>query len=221
MFTAIISLLTGSLGGGLLNALSQGINIFRESRERKYELARMKLEAGLKIALKKAHVEGEIDLTEAEAFVEGQKASGRERPLVQTVYIEEMLKHWYTAWLATLLVVLMGLIDVVKTAIRPGLAIYVVGIATYFGYLMYMTLNASLSSSGQVVDAVKAMAMVEMMVASIFHLTGIVVGYYFSDRTNAKFIREQFKRNNPVQPEELRERIERTGFLTRMKGKIL
>lgn len=210
MFTAIISLLTGSLGGGLLNALSQGINIFREGRERKHELARMKLDVDLKIRLSNAKIEGAISLTEAEAFVEGQKALGKERPLVQTVYIEEMLKHWYTAWLATLLVVLMGLIDVIKTAIRPGLAIYVVGVTTYFGYLIYTTFNDSLGTTGQVVDAVTAMALVEIMVLGAFHLTGVVIGYYFSDRTNAKFIQEMYRQKNLIDPKEkvgLKEKI--------------
>ena len=52
------------------------------------------------------------------------------------------------------------------------------------------------------VNAITAMALVEIMVLGAFHLTGVVIGYYFSDRTNAKFIQEMYKQKNLIDPKE-------------------
>jgi len=216
MFEAILSLATGGLLGGALNLVKEVINLFRQRQANKQELALLETRTRLKIQLNKARIDGEIDLEETKAFTEGVKGLAQERPLVQTVYIEEMMKHWYSGWLAALLIILMGLIDVVKAAIRPGLTIYLMGGATYVIYVGQQILDKVLGTSGIIMPVEKLMDLNEIATLAVLHLAGVAAGFYFSDRGNAKFIQEMYKQKGFVEPEpEIKRKV---GLKKRVKN---
>jgi hypothetical protein len=94
--------------------------------------------------------------------------------------IKLLFESKWTAWLGSILVFIMGVVDILRAMMRPGITIALMYITGYITYQHLMILDAKQDLMDQ--------AMLMMVVESIIYLTFTVVGWWFGDRTIAKYI---------------------------------
>ncbi len=109
-----------------------------------------------------------IDATEAQAFT----ASFQHDKAAYSVGAIDKLKGWWGQCMRFLL----GLVDVIRGLVRPGLTVYLCAVTT----LMY--LEASQRLGAEDLTAAQALELVKMIVATVLYLTTTCVLWWFGTR---------------------------------------
>lgn len=182
--SAIAGIFSG-VGGSLITNI---FNFFNSKQKNKHELAmgelRIKeMQAESDANIKEIEIQSEIqkELAAQESFNISQKYGNKS--LVNSEMIKLLFESKWTAWLGSILVFVMGIVDIIRAFIRPGITIVLMYIT---GYITYQHL--------QILDANQALldqAMLMMVVESIIYLTFTVVGWWFGDRTIAKYLHKK------------------------------
>jgi hypothetical protein len=130
--------------------------------------------------IKEITIQGEInqEIANQASFDLSQKY-GNER-LIDSPMILKLFDSKWTKWAGVFLVILMGIVDVVRTAMRPAITIvlmYITAAITY-QHILIMEENQKIVTPEMLI----------MIVDSIIYLTFTVVGWWFGDRTIGKFV---------------------------------
>lgn len=183
MTSAIAGIFSGVLG----NILTSVFNLWTSKERNKHEreMARIRideLKAESEANIQELEVEGDIkkELANIESFNLSQRYGNRS--LISSEMIEVLLgsKWLFVQILGGILVFFMGLIDMLRAAIRPVITIVLMYITSYITYNHLQILNANT----EIMDA----AMLAMVFDNVIYLTFTVVGWWFGDRTIGKYI---------------------------------
>ena len=139
------------------------------------------------IAITRAKVEGEEELSDANAYVEGQKAASKK--LFGNKWIDKLLSiegFWrvLTVPVATFVALLFGFVDFLSNLMRPALTAYLTGMSTW------ITIHAWKIMKMESVDVttIQAVQIFNDTTSIIVYLTVSCVTFWFSDRRMAKTI---------------------------------
>lgn len=179
--SAIAGILSG-VGGTLITNI---FNLFNTKEKNK----QARLMADIRIKELKAESDANIQELEVQADIQKELAAQESfdisqkhgnKALLNSQMIEAMLqsKWWVVNWLGGLMVFCMGIIDLLRAAIRPGITIvlmYITGTITY-QHLEIMNANKELVTPEMLV----------LIIESIIYLTFTVIGWWFGDRTIGK-----------------------------------
>jgi len=195
MITEVITAIFGGGITGLFGTLVTSVLNFFSQRERnkhEKEMARIQIDmlraqtdASIKIV--QAQVQGAVELQDSVAFTKSQQY-GNDR-IFSSSWIDKMLavKGW-TAWLsypiAYIIIILFGLVDFLKSLMRPGITLYMMAASTWITYTAWKMIQAA----NQPVDLTKALSLYETVVIIIIYLTVSCVTWWFGDRRVAKFL---------------------------------
>lgn len=184
--TGLISGLAGILsgvGGALITNL---FNLFTTKQKNKHEIdlidariREMTKEAELHIQEVQIQADIQQEISSQKSFDLSMEYGNK--ALVDSDMILKLFESKWTAWLGSLLVFLMAVVDVVRAAMRPAITIVlmlITGVITW-QHLQIVNANTTLVTG----------AMITMILESIIYLTFTVVGWWFGDRTISKFVR--------------------------------
>uniref|UniRef100_A0A6M3KI70 Uncharacterized protein n=1 Tax=viral metagenome TaxID=1070528 RepID=A0A6M3KI70_9ZZZZ len=208
----LTSLFTGPIGAiftGVFGSLISNVfNYFKEKQLHKQKLellvqARADREIDHRFALeeadknmqiRKAEIEGAIDLKEAEGFIKSQE--GINTLLLKASIMERMLDNkgkmrWATIPIGLLIALLFGMVDFVKHMMRPGLTLFLI---IMFANVLRKAL-AILENANYVWAPDQAVEIVMIAVNASTLLTVTAVSWWFCDRQISKFVMRKMGAN--------------------------
>jgi hypothetical protein len=183
--------IAGSAVTGYLNYKTSQLQQKEREAERKYELAKIEAETKAMIAESEASIRvaqvtysGQVDVEEARAFTESQKdAHGCN--LDAGVIVSMYDRGPVMAVFAAILTFLLGICDVLKGLIRPGLTIYAMVAASWVTYESY---NIFASFEIARFDAQEAWSSWQATVEFILLMAATLVSWWFGDRRLTKYL---------------------------------
>lgn len=189
MVDAIANLLTGGAAGaatGILASFGTSVlNLFVQKNKDKHELAliaqerlTMEMEAQNAIKIQDSKTRGETELVELQALTESYK--GADKQLFTAKYMEGLPK-----WVASILAVMFGLVDVLKSSARPVLTYYMMIACSYLTLVMIDVIQAN---GGRLFTPAEASAIFHQLVNTIIYLAVSAFTWHFADRQTAKFL---------------------------------
>ena len=188
--TGLLSGVAGIVSGIGGSLISNIFNFFTEKQKNKHELDLIKarveeMKAESELHIKEITVQGEInqEIANQASFDLSQKY-GNQR-LIDSPMILKLFDSKWSRWAGVFLVMIMAIVDVINTAMRPAITIVLMYITTAITYqhIMIMQENQKIVSP----------EMLLMIIDSIIYLTFTVVGWWFGDRTISKFIKSRGK----------------------------
>jgi len=193
MFASLFSPLLGIIGSiatAYSNYKMAQLQMEEKKLDRAHELAlfqartdAMIKEAEANIMIAQETFRGQVDVAEANAFNTSLR-EGNQNALPPGV-IEKMFERGpVMAACASVLTLLLGLCDVAKSSIRPGLTIYVTAIFTWAVWQTFAILRMSDAASLGHGDVWQTWVMI---LDFLFVILGTLWGWWFGDRRMAKF----------------------------------
>lgn len=194
---SILGLATGLIGNivnGIFKYKTQQLTLEIKKADNEHELkmveaetAAMIQESKASIAINRAKIEGEVELTDARAFIQGQKEANK--ALFSNAWIEHLFSvqgKWkiITLPLATLIATLFGLTDFVRGMLRPMLTIYLCGVTTWITMLAWDIMQKSSTN----LSAYQAVQIFTDVTGVVTYLTISAVTFWFADRAMNKFL---------------------------------
>lgn len=197
LIETVLGGLTGLIGNaitGIFNYKTQKIQLSRDENNNKHELAMvsaetqaMIAEAKANIAVTRATVEGEVELADANVYLESQKAGNKAlfgNKWVDTLLAVEGKWKIITAPIAALVAFMFGFVDFLRGLMRPALTAYLTGMSTW------ITLHAWKIMQMESVDITtkQAVDIFQDTTSIVIYLTVTCVTWWFGDRRMAKSI---------------------------------
>ena len=181
----IFGVLTGLVG----TAATSYFNLTTQKVKNAHDIAMIEAQTRAMIAEKDANIRvsevelaGEVERLDAQIYAQSVKEGNKTNLSSKT--LSKLFDSKATAWIGSVLTFLLGLVDVLKSGIRPVLTIYLVLLTSW------LTFQASdlLQLKQALVTAVDATTIFTDMTNVIFYLTVSVVTWWFGDRRVAKFL---------------------------------
>lgn len=168
----IISGLGGSIATGLLNNRQQKIKNKHELALIKAQTQAMIEETKAEIKVSEIELEKDLQLAEIESFKTSQVVGNRVN--VSNEVLQLLLKGRFSRFIGMILAFLLGMVDVIRSLMRPAITIILLWITTYMTYrnVVVVVENKELLSPEHVFELTK----------SVVYLTFTVIGWWFGDR---------------------------------------
>jgi hypothetical protein len=184
----MLETILSGLGSGFIGtALTTVVGYFQQKQKNKHDLElrnldlkERELEAKLQIEVNAAQIDGEIAVAEAKSYGEILKQADKKH--ISNRAIERLFDSNWTMPIGVLLVFLLGVLDIFKGFIRPGLTTYMVGLTTYVTIIALDVLN----KYGEIITAALANDIVNRTFEVVFFLTISFTTWWFGDRRVAK-----------------------------------
>lgn len=187
--------LIGSITTAITNYKMQKLKNENDAAERDFKIQYLKasseaalaeIEANIQVA--KTEVEGKIELEEIDAYK--KTLSGADKKLLPSSFLNRLLDYEgklkvVTVPAALLICFCLGLVDVFKALMRPGLTTYMVGMTTWITWMAWEILQkAGLSA----ISRSEANSIFDDVTTIVIYLTVSCVTWWFGDRRMAKFL---------------------------------
>jgi hypothetical protein len=188
--------LIGSVVGGIFKYKTMKAQIELKKAEHSHELLMVKaeteamiMESKANIAINRAKVEGAIDLTDAQAFVQSQKEGNKS--MFSNKWIDKLFSvqgKWQiiTLPLAMLIATMFGFTDFLRGILRPALTVYLCGVTTWVTMMSWQLMQAQ----GTSLSTYQAVAIFDNVTSIVTYLTVSAVCWWFGDRRIGKTIME-------------------------------
>jgi len=173
----IITGLGGSVATGIMNHRTQKLKNEHDIALIQAETNAMIAETEANIKITEQQVARDLELSANDNFRMSQEFGNRVN--VSSQLIEKLFERRWTTVFGVLLTFLLGLVDVVRTGMRPAITIVLMVITAYITQqsVAIVMQNNNMLTSDQVFN----------LISSIIYLTFTVVGWWFGDRSIAKF----------------------------------
>lgn len=178
VFTGFI----GTIVTSITNIKLQKLKNDHEIGMLKAETEAMQAETAANIQITETKVQGDLAMSESKTFHETVKQNGKS--IISDEMILKLFESKWTAWLASLLVFLLGTIKVLKAAIRPGVTIYLMMITTWVTWQAYQIVQLQQDA----ISATDALNMYNQNTSVVIYMTVTCVTWWFGDRRVAKFM---------------------------------
>uniref|UniRef100_A0A6M3J1Q6 Uncharacterized protein n=1 Tax=viral metagenome TaxID=1070528 RepID=A0A6M3J1Q6_9ZZZZ len=186
----VVTGIGGSLVTGIMNYKTQKLKNEHDLAIIRAETDAMVAEANANIQITQAQVEGEIEIADSKAYAisqhEGNKDALKEAYVVRLFETQGWFR-FFTVPAAALLVVLLGLVDIFRKMMRPGITAYLAGVTTWITYKAWIVLETT-KSGANALTATQAMAIFTNVTNTVVYLTVSCVTWWFGDRRMAKFL---------------------------------
>lgn len=173
----IITGLAGSISTGVMNIKTQKLKNAHDVAMVEAETNAMIAETNANIKITEQEVARDLERAAVDSFDTSQELGNRVN--VSNQIIEKLFERKWTTFFGVLLVFLLGMVDVIRTAMRPAITIVLMLITANITArsVEIIMQNGTLLTSTQVYD----------LIGSVLYLTFTVIGWWFGDRTMAKY----------------------------------
>lgn len=176
----ILGTVTG-LGGtaltSILNFRQQKLKNEHEAKMAEIDHKNMLEEAKINLQITEMDIKKDLELSADKSFDIAQKAANER--VVSNELIMKLFDNKYTSWLGSFLVFILGLIEAIRSAIRPGITIILMYLT---GYIVMKNIDVVMQNQ----DIITAET-IQTSFDSIMFLTFFVISFWFGDRRVAKF----------------------------------
>jgi hypothetical protein len=202
LFETIFGAATGLIGNvvsGIFNYKTAKLKIESDKLNNEHELKMVSAETDAmiqeskaNIAINRAKIEGEVDLADANVYLQSQKEGNKNT--FSNEWIDKMMNQpgkWkiITLPVATFLAFMFGLTDFFKGLIRPLLTAYLTGLTTWVTIMAWKIMKMD----GVVMDLDTATGIFQDTTSIVIYLTVSCVTWWFGDRRMAKTIMQVMK----------------------------
>jgi len=182
LIETIMGVATGLIGNvvtSITNLKTQKLKNQHDLQMREYDIKEREQEGRIQIAVDSNRLEGELEKIEADAYLQSMKVGN------ETLLTDGKLEALSSDknWLSRILALLMGLVDIFRASIRPGLTAYLVALTT----LITMKSMDIISSKSELLTTLQAQEMFSNVSDIVIYLTVSCVTWWFGDRRTAKF----------------------------------
>ena len=186
--------LIGNIVGGIFKYKTAKLDMETKKLQNDHEIAMVKaetqamiMEAKANIAITRAQVEGEVELADANVYLQSQKEGNKN--LFSNKWIDKLLSvEGYARYICfpagVLVAVLFGLVDFLKGLMRPSLTAYLVALSTWITWMAWQIIN----TDGVGMDLETAKEIFGNVTSIVVYLTVSCVTWWFGDRRMAKTI---------------------------------
>lgn len=187
IFGGGITGLFGTLVTSILNFMNQREKNKHEIEMSKIQIEMLKAQTDAQIKIVQAQIQGAVELQDSVAFTKSQQY-GNDK-VFSSSWIEKLLeiKGWTSLVaqpIAYIIVILFGIVDFLKTLMRPGITIYLMGASTWVTYQAWMILQKVEKD----INVDEALGIYKSIIIIIIYLTVSCVTWWFGDRRIAKFL---------------------------------
>ena len=182
---SILGVFSGILGSGITAFTNFKMQKLKNEHEEKMvhlEKEAMIAEAQMNIKITETQVQGELLQLEERNF--GKNIELANSRAVDNKMIDKLFASRWTAWLGSLLVFSLGVVDFLKGLMRPGLTLYLVGLTSHLTFFA----ADILAYKQALMDVDTAAELFTKVVDIVIYLTVAVVTWWFADRRVAKFL---------------------------------
>lgn len=182
LIETILGVATGLIGNvvtSITNLKTQKLKNEQDIKMREFDIKERAQEATLQIAVDSNRLEGEMEKIEADAYLQSMKI-GNETLLTETKLTALTADN---NWLSRGLAFLMGLVDIFRSSVRPGLTAYLVVLTT----LITMKSMEIISAKAALLSTAQAQEIFGNVTNIVIYLTVSCVTWWFGDRRTAKF----------------------------------
>lgn len=179
----------GLFSGLLGTALTSFTNYKTQKMKNEHEATMVKLEkeamiaeAQMNIQITEAKVQGEI--VQLEEINYGKNLELANERSIDNSLIGKLFASPWTAWLGSLMVFFLSVVDFLKGLMRPGLTLYLVALTSWITWYA----AGILSAKEPLLDVNAAAELFTKVVDIVIYLTVSVVTWWFADRRVAKFL---------------------------------
>lgn len=173
----IVTGLGGSIATGVMNLKTQKLKNAHEIAMVQAETNAMIAETEANIKITEQQVQRDLELAANENFLVSQEYGNRVN--VSNQLIEKLFEKRWTTIFGVLLTFLLGVVDVLRSGMRPAITITLMVITAYItqNSIQIVMQNNDILTPDQVYE----------LIASIIYLTFSVVGWWFGNRAIEKF----------------------------------
>ena len=191
LFETILGGVTGLLGTAITSVINFKTQKMKNSHEIeliKVQTDAMKIEAEMNIQIKRAEIEGAVELADSQAYIESQKTGNEamfsEKWIGYLFGVEGRIR--YLAFPAAIILAMgFGLVDWMRGAMRPVLTIYLTVMTTV---VTIMAWNIMQQHGLEGMSVSEALGIFKDVINIIIYLTVSTVTWWFGDRSTAKYI---------------------------------
>ena len=178
-----ISGLVGSIVTAVTNYKTQKLKNEHDVTMAKIQKESMLAEAKIGMQVTKQQIEGELEKADADIYEENVKL-GNSRA-ISSAAIEKLLEGKKTKWIGAFIIFLLGMADAMRSAMRPLLTVYLVGITSW------ITFEASsiLTAKQALISAAMAAGIFTNVTNIVIFLTVSAVTFWFGNRSIEKYMK--------------------------------
>jgi hypothetical protein len=182
LIETILGVVTGIAGNvvtSITNLKTQKLKNEQDLKMREYDIKERAQEATLQMAVDSNRLEGELEKLETDAYLQSMKIGN------ETLLTDAKLSALSSDgnWLSRILAFLMGLVDIFRSSVRPGLTAYLVVLTT----LITMKSMAIITAKTDLLTTMQAQEIFGNVTNIVIYLTVSCVTWWFGDRRTAKF----------------------------------
>jgi hypothetical protein len=155
------------------------IDLKKMDKEKEIMLA----EAEANMRITEVETEAQMDISDSQAYLESIKQAEKQG-LSDAMQQKLLDKGGFASVMGVVLAFFLGLVDLLKSIVRPGLTLYLMGLTTYITILAWNVLDAK----KDVVGPEQAQKIFENVTTIVIYLTVSCVTWWFGDRRMAKFL---------------------------------
>lgn len=181
----LFGVITGLLGTGLTSFTNLKMQKLKNEHDIalvRAETEAMKAEAEANIKITETQVQGELAMIEEQNF--GKVLEAGNKPVLSNQNLAKLFEHWSTAIFGTIIVFLLGIVEFLRTFMRPGLTAYLVILTSWITWYSADILSAK----AELLSATEASGLFLKVVEIVIYLTVSSVTWWFADRRVAKFL---------------------------------
>lgn len=186
-----ISGLVGSALSSIMNYKTQKLKNEHDQAMAKIELDKMDKEKEIMLAEAEANLkitetqtEAQMELADADIYLETIKSSQQEF-LTDKIHYKLFDQGFFGKLIGIILAFLLGIVDLIKRLIRPGLTLYLVGLTTW---ITLIARDIIIKTNGANLNAAQAKEIFDNVTTIVIYLTVTCVTWWFGDRRMAKFL---------------------------------
>ena len=186
--------LIGNVVGGIFKYKTQKLENERKNLDNLHQINMVKaetnamiMESQANIAITKAQIEGEIEVADANAYIQSQKEGNKsffDNKWIDKLFAVEGWTKYIAVPVGVLVATGFGFIDFLRGIIRPTLTMYLVGLTTYITYNAWTIMQ----TAGVNITNVQAVEIFNNVTSIVIYLTVSCVTWWFGDRRISKTI---------------------------------
>lgn len=171
--------LVGNIVTSVTNIKTQKLKNEQDLKMREFDLKEREQEAKLQIAVDSNRMEGELEKLEADAYLQSMKVGNE--TLLTDDKLNALSQDKY--WVSRILAFMMGLVDIFRASVRPGLTAYLVALTT----LITVKSMTIITAKTDLLTTLQAQELFTNVTDIVIYLTVSCVTWWFGDRRTAKF----------------------------------
>lgn len=179
----VLGVVTGLVGNILTSYTNYKMLKLKNEHEKAMVVAEteaMIKETEANIRITEAEVQGEIAKIEETNYGTNIKLGNKQA--LESSVLTKLFESKWTSWAGTILALLLGMVDVLRTSIRPALTLYLVAMTSW------LTLEATtlIQAKGNILTGAQAQDLFSDVTTVVLHLTVSTVTWWFADRRIGK-----------------------------------